>query len=458
MSGSLAVLPDRPLDVDPSAFAAASTVLGRQVADRLAGALQGLGLGLGGTAAMGGSDPGGVAWARAYDEAVRVAAAGVADLTNACHSVAALLARSGFNHAAADAASAGRPPPPDTTDYAAAPVVTPPAPPSASGGSVGPPHGWGLIQDLVGQVWPDGDPATLRVAAGAWSSAADGVRGASALVPGAVSAIRGVRSPEIDDATAVCRALGGHLDEVAAACTDLAAACRDYADHVDRCHHDIEDELVSLLAWTAAIEAAGVVAGVFTAGIGEAGAQGVEAGRLAATAARIGAFLSRLAAAAGTVTAAVGRVTTRIAAVAQRLKPILGARLARATAEEAEKLPAVAEDAGSMAAERLETGIPPSRNFIGYTDKAAARQAFGGELRLAANRFFRDATAKSEQFQTSDLEGGGHRLQFFSPANNPGYGKLYVQDIDGAGLRIRECKDTLGPEGLIERKWVYGGP
>ncbi len=216
--------PDRALDVDPSAYTAASAVLGRQAADRLAGALGGLAGGLAGTAAMGGSDSGGVAWATAYDEAAAVAAAGIADLANACHTVAALLAQSGFNHAAADTASnpANRAPAPDTTDYARLPMVVPPPLPSASGGSVGPPDGWDLIQNLVGYVWPDGNPAALRLAGAAWSTAADDVHAAAALVPTAVAAIREVQSPEIDDAVAVCQALGGHMAEIAAVGRDLA--------------------------------------------------------------------------------------------------------------------------------------------------------------------------------------------------------------------------------------------
>ena len=55
-----------------------------------------------------------------------------------------------------------------------------------------------------------------------------------------------------------------------------------------------------------------------------------------------------------------------------------------------------------------------------------------------------------------ELEGGGHRLSFFSPARSPGYGKLYVREIDAAGRSVRRYKDTLGPEGLIERKWMEG--
>jgi len=60
--------------------------------------------------------------------------------------------------------------------------------------------------------------------------------------------------------------------------------------------------------------------------------------------------------------------------------------------------------------------------------------------------------------QAQELSGGGYRLQFFSPANNPGYGKLYVQEIDSAGNVISEFKNTMGPDGLIETKWVHGGP
>jgi hypothetical protein len=92
-----------------------------------------------------------------------------------------------------------------------------------------------------------------------------------------------------------------------------------------------------------------------------------------------------------------------------------------------------------------------------FADKAAARQAFGGDMQVAANRFFRDATSKSQDFQVQDLGNGVHRMQFFSPANNPGYGKLYVQDIDSTGSVLREFKDTMGPNGLIERKWISGG-
>jgi hypothetical protein len=61
-------------------------------------------------------------------------------------------------------------------------------------------------------------------------------------------------------------------------------------------------------------------------------------------------------------------------------------------------------------------------------------------------------------FRSTELPNGGQRLEFFSPTDNPGYGKLYVQEIDADGVTIRRYKDTMGPEGLIERKWIVGGP
>ena len=97
-------------------------------------------------------------------------------------------------------------------------------------------------------------------------------------------------------------------------------------------------------------------------------------------------------------------------------------------------------------------------SILNCGSKAAARGGLTGEAGAAANRFFRDATSKSIDFQAQELGNSGYRLQFFAPANNPGYGKLYGQEIDAAGNVIKEFKNTPGPDGLIETKWVHGGP
>jgi len=91
---------------------------------------------------------------------------------------------------------------------------------------------------------------------------------------------------------------------------------------------------------------------------------------------------------------------------------------------------------------------------IRFSTRAEARQALTGTLRAAANRFFRDATSKSRDFRLVQMSDGGHWFQFFTPARNRGYGKLYVQKVDEMGRVVTEYKDTLGPSGLIERKWI----
>lgn len=63
---------------------------------------------------------------------------------------------------------------------------------------------------------------------------------------------------------------------------------------------------------------------------------------------------------------------------------------------------------------------------------------------------------KSSDFKIIDLPEGGKRFEFFSLANNEGYGKLYVQEVNAQGKIMKEFKDTIGPEGLIERKFITG--
>jgi hypothetical protein len=277
-------------------------------------------------------------------------------------------------------------------------------------------------------------------------------------VPEAVTAIQSQRSPEVADAVAVCQAMGQHINDVAGGCDDLATGCHDYAEHLDKAHHDIIKELEELVAWTVAIEAAGAAASFFSFGAAEVPTQIAEGGRIAATAAEVGGIISRLIDFAGTVSRTVASIAERIGQIAQRLKAILGARLSEVLTKLVNKLPGAGKSAETAAEERLASEATEGTNVVSYADKAVARQAFDGDLRVSANRFFRDATSKSEGFKSSDLPGGGHRLQFFSPANNPGYGKLYIQELDASGMVIKEYKDTLGPDGLIERKWIHGGP
>jgi hypothetical protein len=93
-----------------------------------------------------------------------------------------------------------------------------------------------------------------------------------------------------------------------------------------------------------------------------------------------------------------------------------------------------------------------------FADRAAARKAGSGSQQVAANRFFREAVKNARDFKVTELKGGGKRMEYFVPARNAGYGKQYVQEIDAQGNIIDRYKDTIGPNGLIDRKWNPGDP
>ncbi len=132
--------------------------------------------------------------------------------------------------------------------------------------------------------------------------------------------------------------------------------------------------------------------------------------------------------------------------------PALLVRVSRPWGMTEEQARVLGGDLPSVCSPRVAAkAVPETLNF---GSRAAAREGLPGDLAAVGNRFFRGATGKSQDFQAVGLPGGGYRLQFFSPANNPGYGKLYVQEIDRGGNVVSRYKDTIGPDGFIERKPV----
>lgn len=332
-----------PISVDPDTFDAASKVFGVDIHAQLVKAGTGLESGLSGSGAMAGTDPAGTTWASSYDDAADTVHSLVDDLANASLVLAAMLQQTGFNHGMAESASnpsRSTPTPPDDARYLPSQGSTPSLP-SAHGGSSGPPALWWLVEHTVGYAWPNGDPGKLRAAAGAWSTAADAVTGATNYIPEALGAIATQQSPEVDDAMAVCEGMNSHINDVSSACRDLANACGDFANGIDKAHHDVEDELTSLAEWTAGIEAGGFVVGLFSFGGGDVAAQGAEAARVTATAGRIGKIIQTLVDLANTVARGIGTVFGKVAEAAQRLKVILGARLSEAVTALVSRLPGV---------------------------------------------------------------------------------------------------------------------
>jgi uncharacterized protein YoxC len=373
------------VDVEPGAYDAASRVFGHKVADQLTNAVVGLKQALAGTGGMAGTDPGGTSWADAYDPSAKATTDAMTDATMASYKLAAMLEQTGFNHAVANSSSdptQRTPTPPDTTKYVAPSTLgSDPDPPSAKGGSGHPPTGWGLIEHLVGYVWPNGDQGKLRKAGQAWTAAAGKLDTAAYDIPEALASIRAQKSPEVDDAATVCESMMTHIQDLATACRDLAQACTDLADHIDKAHKDIEDELVSLVEWTVAIEAAGAAASFFSFGAAEVPTQAAEAARIGATATRVGKIISTLVEFAGTVATRVRTVVTKIAEVAKRLQTILKAETKAADAtkaagtadKEAGALAKLESSAEAKAAEHYkELGMDPETGAYRPNEAATA--------------------------------------------------------------------------------------
>lgn len=435
-----------PIDVEPEVFDAASAVFGDKIYSQLLKAGGDLEGALAGSGAMAGSDPAGVQWASSYDEAARDTHAVLIDLETACMKIAVMLQQTGFNHGMAESASdptKSAPTPADPRVYLPGKRTVPDLP-SASGGSTNPPAGWWLIEHTVGYLWPNGHPDRLRSAAHAWSTCADTVEGASAYLPEAVEAILAQQSPEVQDAFTVCNSMSDHLADVASSCRDLAKACTDFADGIDKAHHDVKDELVSLLEWTAAIEAGGAIVGIFSLGIGEGAAQGVEAARIAKTASRVGKIIQTVIDLAGTVTRAISTIFSKIGRVAQRLLRIERAEVSEATVTAAGKVPALAEDTESAAVKGLE-GFEkevaareqrlPSLNYPEKQVQAKFKHAsdFGvaGNWNASAGKEFQQALEKFAKDPANVLKQGTYHGQPATLIYNESSGVCEVLRPDG---------------------------
>jgi hypothetical protein len=256
--------------------------------------------------------------------------------------------------------------------------------------------------------------------------------------------------------TTVCAATAGHLRELAALHRAVGAACDELAGHLDAAHSAIEGELASLVEWTAGIELAGGLLSVVSLGLAEVPAQAGEAARIAAAAARVSRLLESYLALVRTAAQSVAALTERADAISAHLRVLLNARLTEAVVSAVGHYRGLRLSDEAAAVGRVARAS--EADVVVYADRVSARNALSGDLREASNRFFRKATSKSIDFRVTELGDGGFRMEFFSPADNPGYGKLYVEAIDKGGAVVSRFKDTLGPNGLIERKWMIGGP
>jgi hypothetical protein len=396
------------IKIDTDQIEDAADVFGTQVAQGVFDAASTLAFASSG--GMAGNDDAGDTWSASYDQAAKTVMGVTADVINGSYKLASMLLLTGDNHKRADELSrmnhSGVPPQYLPKTYTSS-SVDPFTLPASGGAGSDTPTGWSIVQHLVGYAWPGGHQDTLRSTAKAWNTAADAIVEAGTPILGATAELLVQNSPEMDNAGIVARSMGTHLNDLATAYRSLGGACDSYATYLDTAHKDATDELISLLEWTAAIEAAGAVASIFTLGIAEAPTQVVEAGRIAATAARIAEIIRTLITAARTVTEAITTAISRVVDVSKGLKGLLGARLSRATADLVDALPNAAKTAEELA----ETGLTAAADSASADDalfeKYLARKKAAGKDPISREAW----QSKVDSLRTNKAVGDGYRDQ-----------------------------------------------
>ena len=84
-----------------------------------------------------------------------------------------------------------------------------------------PPFLWGMVQMFIPDVWPDGDPARLASAAGAWDSFATAIKGIAGEFAGPSGVIGGQQIPEGGNMKSAISTLSESLSQIASEAADL---------------------------------------------------------------------------------------------------------------------------------------------------------------------------------------------------------------------------------------------
>lgn len=228
-----------PLVVDPEAlFAAGSAVVA--VGDGLAADMTILTAGF---AAHTGLDVAGMVFGLAYQDAAESLLKAAAAAINACRHSGAVIEQGASNYSKAEAASklgggAG------VLQAPAEPAkITAPGPPGTVGPGQPPPALWAFVQSLVDDVWPDGDVAGLRVAAGRWRSFGAALSGMQGALNASKSFLETQQIPEAGKIDEALSHLGTCVAKIGEQCCKLATTIDNFANEVDHAQCKIRDLL-----------------------------------------------------------------------------------------------------------------------------------------------------------------------------------------------------------------------
>jgi hypothetical protein len=231
-----------PLAVDPTALTAAGVAAGA-VGDSLSTAVSTL---TGSFTANTGQDAAGVMFGRQYENTARDLLKAVAAGINACKKTGYGIQVSAVNYSRAEAQS-------DISERAQ-PLPSPPCPapvsaagaPSAEGPGVLEPTLWKVVEFLVGDLWPNGDPAAMRTAAAAWRTFGGSLYGVTGDMAEPYNAISAQQLPEAELIKAPIRDIGTAFSSLGGSCQQVATQLDGFAADIEKTQNAVRDLLSKL--------------------------------------------------------------------------------------------------------------------------------------------------------------------------------------------------------------------
>jgi hypothetical protein len=232
-----------PLTVDPAALESAGAKV-VSTGEGLGSVVSTLTTALAGCDGMAGDDPAGGAFGRSYNKSASKLLEAMATTRNGLCRLGDGVRMSAHNYSVAEAMSnvSGHSQPLPVPHLTA--TISVGSAPSAVGNGVGAPAGWGWVAKYIGMIWPTGDPAKLRTAAAAWTSA--GTNFEVSEITGAVGPIGTIGAQQIPEAPAIGAAFSD-ADRSAAGilqqCATIATQLTSLATKIDAVHAAILDLL-----------------------------------------------------------------------------------------------------------------------------------------------------------------------------------------------------------------------
>lgn len=256
-----------PLRVDPAALSGAGSAV-TELSNGLTAALGAL------TAAYNantGQDAAGTSFGFAYQESARALVDAVAKGVNALRHIGYRIQGSATTYSRAEAAAdirGGAAPLPLPAEPAA--FAAPSGDPDVNGPGRTPPVLWYLVEFLIGDLWPNGEPNQLHAAAAAWSALAGPLYAVTGQDAGPYGVIDAQQIPEKERMKAAVRDVGTAMSSLAGEAQTIASELNQFAADVEHTQNAIRDLLHKLESVVGSVVDKGILGTVFELVTGDA--------------------------------------------------------------------------------------------------------------------------------------------------------------------------------------------